>query len=103
LETSDIDEQSVIDRCNRTGSAIPDKILNAPELWLGLDYFYDIFMELSNDRGVGMGLGPIPSHSIRAFCKDTGCTFEEQSEITHIIRQLDSVYLKFYSEKTKAK
>ena len=51
------------------------------------------FAELSTDRDLGMGVGPIPITSIREWAKDAGLDRPARRTFTSVICQLDRAYL----------
>jgi len=59
-----------------------------------LIFAYEAFWELSTDRHVGMGLGPIPNRSIRSYAREHGVTGERFDLFLSCIRVLDGEYLR---------
>jgi hypothetical protein len=78
----------------RAGLPIPDKILNAPELLPGLDYYLDLFFKLDTERYFSDG--PIPFSAVRAVE-----TREDLEETWEIINGLDAAILAHFREKRK--
>lgn len=83
----------------RHGQPIPNKILNAPELTLGLHLFIDAFWELNSERSIGMGLGPIPLTSVLAYASEYDFDDDQRSDLVFFIRSLDAAFLKRMDEK----
>lgn len=83
----------------REGLPLPDRIQNAPELLPGLELFWLAFMELSDSRNIGMGLGPIPWKVIHDYCVVYDLNGEQMEEMHHHIRELDSAYLEHQRRK----
>lgn len=77
---------------------IPDSLI-PPDLHDVEEYIWDAFWELSTDRQVGMGPGPIPHTSIQRMAGEFsalgGKTFQ------HLIRAMDVAYLGHKSGKKK--
>ena len=77
-------------------------VQNAPVLLPGLELFYAAFCELSTDRSIGMGEGPIPWSSIRRYCEYLGADEELADALQSHIRSMDSAYLEHRAKKTPA-
>ena len=87
--------------CEKSGEPVPDKILNAPVLQEGLEFYLSAWQELSYDRPVGFGAGPIPSASIRSYADDMEMDDEDRFCFEHIIRKVDSFYLEHCNKEKK--
>lgn len=82
--------------------ALPAKIANAPELFLGLELFYLAFLCLTTCRGSGgNGEGVISWLAIKEYCQWNEVTGEQQDEMFYHIQRMDSTYLNFKYEKIK--
>lgn len=88
-----------MEQCLREGSPFPDKIANAPDLLQGLELYYLAFMELSDSRQMGMGLGPISWTTVHDYCEAYGLTEDQTEEMHHHIKEMDAVYLEFHRRK----
>ncbi len=98
-----VKEQLIVDECNRLGEPIPDKIANAPTLDAGMDFFISAFFELSTERQLGFGEGPIPISAIHAYSRHYEMTDDEEYEFIDVIRELDAAYLKKQAKKQAKK
>lgn len=94
-------EQSIIQQCVKSRLPLPDAIANAPELDLGLDLYFNAFMDLTTCRQLGMAEGPIPWTAIRHYCDEHDLDGEQRDDLFFHVRELDNVYLKFRSAKVK--
>ena len=95
-------EKVIIQQCVRQGLPLPDRIANAPELLLGLDFFYSAFMDLTTCRGTGYGTeGPISWLSILDWANEYGVEGEQREDLFYHIQKLDEVYLTFKAKKLK--
>lgn len=74
----------------RFGQEIPDSLW-PPEFVPGASAWYAAFWELSSDRQIGMGEGPIQYSSIRLYT--SGWPADEVAMFTRCIRAMDGVYL----------
>jgi hypothetical protein len=87
-------------QCLREGLALPDRIANAPELLPGLELFYLGFVELTDSRQLGMGLGPIPWKVIHDYCEALELDEEQTEAMHHHLREMDAAYLEHHRKKT---
>lgn len=95
-------EQLIIRQCLRENKALPEKIQNAPELFLGLDLYYTAFLDLNSCRAIGYGEeGPIPWTAISIYCERKRFDSETTYDMFYLIRAMDNNYLKWKAEKTK--
>ncbi len=81
------------------GEPIPERIANAPTLDAGMDFFISAFFELSTERQMGFGEGPIPISAIHSYCRHYSMDDEEELEFVSCIQALDSAYLKRQNRK----
>lgn len=77
----------------RYGQPLPDRIREAPELHLGLNLFYTGFLDLTSERQLGLGLGPIPTIAILEYCHMRGIKGEQAEDFLWLIKRLDKKYL----------
>jgi len=90
-------------QAERFKEKVPDRIQNKPLLPEYLFFYYESFMELSNDRQMGFGVGPIPSNSIFQYCKFYSVCGNEFEDFLFLIRAMDSAFLKLTLSKSKKK
>lgn len=62
-----------------------------PELLDGFGGWYEDFWELSSERQIGMGVGPIPTSSIEAHVM--GWSYVDADMFRGCIRAMDAAYL----------
>lgn len=91
-------EKTIIVQAIRSGRPIPDKIQNAPRLWMGLEIYYDGFMRLINSRSIGMSLGHIHWSTIQDFCEKTGLDEDTTFAMHTHITALDTTYVTHHSK-----
>lgn len=72
------------------GSEVPDELW-PPPIIAGYEEWLSAFFELSNDRAIGMAVGPIPASSISKWCE--GWSYDETVMFRTCIRAMDQVYL----------
>jgi len=78
---------------------LPKIIAEAPELLLGLDFFYNAFLDLMEDRTVN---GFIPWTCIHDYCKAHGYDRETTEDVVYFVKELDRT-LHQHQEKTRKK
>jgi len=88
-----------MEQCLREGLPFPDKIANAPELLPGLELYYLAFMELTDSRQIGMGLGAIPWKVVHDYCEAYGLSDEQTEEMHHHMKEMDAAYLEHHRRK----
>jgi hypothetical protein len=81
----------------RSNQPLPDPIANAPEIPLGLGFFYKAFQELSSERMEG----PRPGSAFRAFCRDEDVTGELADDVMFHVRNLDNTLLEYRRKKAE--
>ena len=70
---------------------------------MGLELFYNSFMDLTSCRGQGYGTeGPISWFSISDYCDRHGIIGEQREDLIYHIQKMDEVYLNFKAKKLKA-
>lgn len=99
LDSAGVDEAAVIKACERSGRPIPEKILNAPTLNLGLDLFYRAFMQLGSCRTLGMEEGPIPWTAICMWCNENEIEGAQRGRMFHNVRAMDNAYMAYRAGK----
>lgn len=92
-------EEQIIKMALRARQPLPDPIQNAPEMPLGLGFFYRAFQELSSERTDG----PIPGSAIRAYCRDEGIEGELADDLFYHVRNLDNALLAHQAKKAEQK
>ena len=83
----------------REGLPLPDRIQNAPDLLPGLELYYLAFMELSDSRSIGMGLGPIPWKVVHDYAQAYGLDSDQTEEMHFHIKEMDAAYLQHLRSK----
>lgn len=71
----------------------------APEIETGLLFVWSAFWELSTERQIGMGLGPIPHSAIQSFARDHQVVGDHLDSLKVIIRAVDAEYLRLLAPK----
>jgi hypothetical protein len=90
-------------QAERSGQPIPDRILNAPQLSVCLEFFFDSFWKLSSCRPSGMGPGPIPVTAILEYGRFHNCDNELMNDLIEYVMMLDQLYLTRENKKAKDK
>lgn len=82
---------------------LPDKIANKPEIKTGLELYWKAFQDLSSDRDVGMGVGPIPWSAMSTWGARNHIRGDDFERLVLVLRGLDSIYMDKQSKKSKGK
>lgn len=88
----------MIRQLEQHGIELPQDLAQPPELSAGLEWYLEAWQELSHDRQIGFGLGPIPGSAIRAFAEYHRLDDTERDDLMHLIRRLDQVFLEHSAE-----
>lgn len=96
-------EKNIVKQCVRTGQPIPDAILNAPALNLGLSIFFKAYTDLDSERTHYQGPTPIPWSKIKDYAAAHGFDDEETDDLFYLIKEMDNFNLNRISEKLKPK
>lgn len=82
---------------------IPDKIANAPLLYLGLDLYYSAFMDLTTCRGHSYGTeGAISYLHISEYCMVHDIWGEQRDDMIYHMQHMDAAYLQYKGNKLKS-
>jgi len=96
-------EARILKECYAWHRPVPDRILNAPELLLGLEVYYEAYMELNTCRSVSWSAGPIPWTSVQDYAIINEFTEEEATDLQYFIRKMDHAFLKRMDKKNAEK
>lgn len=83
-------EERLIKDAKRNRQALPQKILNQPELLPGLQFYFSAFLELSTCRYDG----PIPWTAIVQYAEMHGVEDDHMDDFRYYMREMDAAYLK---------
>lgn len=95
-------EQGIIAMAVRQGRPIPKKIMEAPQLFMGLELFFVAFLALTDERQVAWGEGAIPWRAMREWCDANEISEDTRADVFYFVKQLDGAYLRRSAEKRKA-
>lgn len=63
----------------------------------------DAFHEISTDRQIAFGVGPIPAMAIGGYADRNGfASPDSYAELRRVIRAMDAEYLEFQAERRKS-
>lgn len=96
-------EQRMIRECYTRKKALPERIQNAPDLFMGLELYFGAFVELNTNRSTGWSAGPIPSWCIDDYAERLELTEEETEDLHYHIRAMDKAFLDYMARKNKDK
>lgn len=79
---------------------LPDRIENAPQLKLGLEFFWEAYADLSTCRPPAFaGLSPIPWADVDRWAQRYGVVDEQFERLWYFTRSLDAVMAKWVEKK----
>jgi hypothetical protein len=81
---------------------VPEAIKNAPELAIGLQFYFVAFLDLGSCRSLGQGFeGPIWWTAIDQYANRMELVGERRDDFFYHMAELDKVYLKEQSKRLK--
>lgn len=86
-------ERKIREQARQLNMPLPDKFKNKPKLGVGLEMYWRAFTELSGDRQVGMGEGPIPYASIHHWGVRNQIYGDDFDRLVAVIRGVDASYM----------
>lgn len=96
-------EKAIIQAAARDRTPLPARIQNKPDVWLGLEIYYQAFMDLTSCRGHGYGTeGPISWLTIAEYADRLEFDDDQRSDLFYFVQKLDAVYLDFKTKKLQA-
>lgn len=96
-------ESRILKECYVWRRPIPERIQHAPELWLGLEIYFQAFMDLNTCRSTGWSAGPIPWSAVQDYAITFGLDSEQTADLHYHIRMMDQAFLKRLDAKSKNK
>lgn len=72
---------------------------NAPELFWGLELYYDAFLDLQSCRSLGMAEGPISWHAIYEYAIRHQFSEGQHDDLQYYISRMDAAYAKHRESK----
>lgn len=96
-------EAAIIKQALQAGEEIPENILNAPELFLGLQLYYEAFFDLNSERSHGMGLTAIPWSRIKDYAVAYEFDEDQTENLFIYIRAMDNANITYLESKQPKK
>lgn len=91
----------MIEQAKRNRMPIPERVMNAPIIIPGLDFYLTAFLVLSSERQNGMGEGRIPWSKTREYALHYGLNDVEFEILWELITRIDGAYLEWQSKRSK--
>lgn len=82
---------------------LPKVILEAPQLFSGLEIYFQAFFDLDTERSHGMGLTPIPWSAILRYARYQELDEEQTEDLLHYVRAMDNFNLNRLSAEAQRK
>lgn len=95
-------QENIVKQALRMGQPIPDRILNAPELYPGLGLYLSAFFHLDSERSHAFGPTAIPITSVVAYAHAFNFDEEQVENLLFFIREMDNANLKRVKDKQTA-
>ena len=80
---------------------VPQAILDAPTLPLGLELYLTAWLELNSCRPIGMTAGPIPWTAVHMYANFLDLDDDQREDLHDHISSMDNVYFKYLDSKKK--
>jgi hypothetical protein len=72
----------------------PSQFYDQPELSLDQVFYWDAFNDLSSERAIGMGIGPIPYSAVRNYAAEFNIVDRDEFDYFYgIMKAMDTEYL----------
>lgn len=94
-------EKTIIKNAKMDRSQLPDKVANAPQLWIGLELYWEAFQKLTTCRSSGMGEGAIPWTAVSQYCRDYTIQDLEREDFEFLVDRMDREYMKVRREQAE--
>lgn len=91
--------QGYISTLQRYGKPLPAEYLARPKLSRALTFYLEAFWDMSTDRQIGMGEGPIPFSAIDRLAVRLGLDPGAFQRLKSLIRTMDHEYLRIRAQK----
>jgi len=88
-----------VENALRSGRDIPPRIAGAPELEAGAEIWMLAFRQLTTERQIGWGVGPIPWSAIAAWAEEWELDEEQASDLAYYVRRMDREYIRLKTPK----
>lgn len=96
-------EESLIRQSRQVGTPLPNRILNKPKLFQGLQFTLGAFFDLDSERHHGNGLQRIPWSSILRYGLHYELDEDELEDFFYLIKRMDTHLLDKLEAEQKAK
>lgn len=96
-------EKKIIEQCDRNGWPLPKRIQEAPDLILGLELYYQAFMDLNTCRSIGFSAGPIPWTAVADYAAAHEFDSEQTEDLFFFTHVMDAAFLEYNNKKSTRK
>lgn len=91
-------EQHIAKQAYMLGQPLPERIANAPELFLGSELYLCAFFDLDSERSHGMGLTRIPWSRIKDYAIAFDLDEQQTEDLLYYIPKMDNANLQRLSD-----
>jgi hypothetical protein len=89
----------IIRQCLADGLPLPERMQNAPRLWLGLELYWQAFWDLTTCRTSGWSVAPIPWSAMKEYAEVLELDDEQRESMFYLVRAMDNAYMDFRARK----
>ena len=82
---------------------LPERIRNKPTLRIGLEFYWKAYRDLTSDRDIGMGVGPIPWQAMNNWGIRNHVYGDDFERLVITLQGLDKVFMDRQGKKNKHK
>jgi hypothetical protein len=94
----------IVERSRVTKERLPDSLQDAPQLYVGLEIYYEAFLALTTCRALGHGAqGPISWLTIAEYADRNDFEGEQREDLFYFIAHMDKAYLDFQIKRMEAR
>ena len=92
-------ERLIVRQCMAHNLPLPEKIKNAPVLWIGLQLYWTAFFDLTTCRSSGLTVAPIPWSVMKDYAIAKEFDADQTESLFYLIRAMDNAYMDFRARK----
>lgn len=81
----------------------PEVFFNQPRIEECNAFYWEAFQDLSTERQIGMGIGPIPRSATMSYASESGLFGDAAEQFASIIRMVDVEYLRMINSVSPSK
>lgn len=91
-------ERQIAKQSHRFDKKIPDEIQNAPALRFELEFYWDSFWELIDERDNSFDIGMIKRQTIVDYANEYNLPIEQKDDLIFYIKRMDNAFVKYQKD-----